>query len=83
MAQRTYGTTAEEMMLAPPDGVQENDGEVLDESQALLGGVTNAGGLENKPDSTKDGHATLASSVSNLSNTIIGSGVYPRSLSTE
>lgn len=83
MAQRTYGTTAEEAMLAPPDGVQENDGEVLDESQALLGGVTNVGGLENKSDSAKHGHATLVSCISNLSNTIIGSGVYPRSLSSE
>ena len=80
MTPRSYGTTAAEIMPALPDGVQENESEVLDESRALLG---RAGEPRNKPDSKKDGNATLVSCISNLLNTIIGSGAYPRFLSSE
>ena len=76
MTQRSYGTTAPETNPALPDG----EIEVSDESRALLG---RAGEPQNKPDSKKDGHATLVSCISNLLNTIIGSGAYLRSLSLE
>ena len=76
MTQRSYGTTAAETNPALPDG----ETEVLDESRALLGHV---GEPQSKPDSKKDGHATLVSCISNLLNTIIGSGAYPHSLSLE
>lgn len=46
-----------------------NDADV-DEARALLGPNPNADGSLLK----KDGHATLVSSMSNLLNTIIGSG---------
>lgn len=72
MTRRSYGTTAAETTPALSDGVQENENEVLDESRALLG---RAGEPQNKPDSKKDGHATLVSCISNLLNTIIGSGM--------
>jgi hypothetical protein len=77
MTPRSYGTTAADTIPDLPDGVQENENEVLDESRALLG---RAGEPQTKPDSKKDGHATLVSCISNLLNTIIGSGVYFRSL---
>lgn len=80
MTRRSYGTTAAETIPALPDEVQENENEVLDESRALLGG---AGEPQTKPVSKKDGHATLVSCISNLLNTIIGSGAYFRSLSSE
>lgn len=44
-----------------------------DESRALLAGPTEPG-TPSKRDKHPDGHATLTSSISNLSNTIIGSG---------
>jgi hypothetical protein len=44
-----------------------------DEGSALLGNRTSSVGLA-KSEMQKDGHATLMSSVSNLANTIIGSG---------
>ncbi|KAF8967626.1 vacuolar amino acid transporter 5 [Flammula alnicola] len=44
-----------------------------DESRALLGG--RAGVSQHKTDKDADGHASLVSCISNLSNTIIGSGM--------
>lgn len=78
MTRRSYGTTAAETIPALPDELQENESEVVDESRALLG---RAGEPQNKPDSKKDGHATLVSCISNLLNTIIGSGAHPCFLS--
>ncbi len=45
------------------------------EGSALLGSRASSVGLE-RSEVQKEGHATLSSSVVNLSNTIIGSGAY-------
>ena len=46
------------------------------EGSALLGSRASGVGLA-KSETQKEGHATLSSSIVNLSNTIIGSGVCP------
>jgi hypothetical protein len=46
------------------------------EGSALLGSRASGVGLA-KSEVQKEGHATLSSSIVNLSNTIIGSGAYP------
>jgi hypothetical protein len=46
------------------------------EGSALLGGRASGVGLA-KSEALREGHATLSSSIVNLSNTIIGSGTCP------
>jgi hypothetical protein len=46
-----------------------------EETNALLGGVRNA--TVRHETGKREGHASLGSCVSNLSNTIIGSGEFP------
>jgi hypothetical protein len=59
----TYG-------VAPEDGAEPRHDNEDGEASALLG--ANA-----SPTSKKEGHASIVSCVSNLSNTIIGSGECP------
>ncbi|TFY79175.1 hypothetical protein EWM64_g4838 [Hericium alpestre] len=53
------------------DGGVDGEGVGVSESSTLLSGGAGSGASEHK----REGHATLTSSVSNLANTIIGSGV--------
>jgi hypothetical protein len=61
--------------VAPPTNVDTHMSDDLDEARALLGTNSSAIGSLAK---RKEGHATLVSSVSNLLNTIIGSGTFKR-----
>ncbi|PPQ78399.1 hypothetical protein CVT25_011622 [Psilocybe cyanescens] len=61
---QTYG-------IAPDNQVEQDTHGVSDESRALLGG--DSGRVHSNKDD--DGHASLVSCISNLSNTIIGSGM--------
>ncbi|KDR80651.1 hypothetical protein GALMADRAFT_241008 [Galerina marginata CBS 339.88] len=65
---QTYGVAPENSAEAEPDV----DG-VEDESRALLDG--GGGAVRRKTEEEDDGHASLVSCISNLSNTIIGSGM--------
>jgi hypothetical protein len=61
----------------PSDGGYDVDVELINDATATeassLLGASSAG----KRELTSDGHATIASGVGNLSNTIVGSGEYP------
>jgi len=63
---QTYGVAREHSAETDEHGI-------VDESRALLGGG-NSGRVPGKK--LPDGHASLTSCISNLSNTIIGSGAY-------
>lgn len=63
---QTYG-------VAPDTSVEPSLG--TDEARALLADP-NEPGTPSKRDRHADGHATLTSCISNLSNTIIGSGAH-------
>lgn len=66
---QVYGVAPQDSADANAHGVEGQEG---DESQALLTGRTVA--RATKKDN--DGNASLLSCISNLSNTIIGSGAY-------
>jgi hypothetical protein len=59
----------------------DNGQPVEHEGSALLGSRASGVGLA-KSETQKEGHATLFSSIVNLSNTIIGSGACPPPYST-
>jgi hypothetical protein len=63
---QTYGVVPETSLEPSLD---------MDEAGALLAD-SNVPGTPSKSDRHTDGHATLTSCISNLSNTIIGSGAY-------
>lgn len=69
---QTYGIAAENNVDSSPTDVRH-----ADESRALLGGGTAAAGTTAKKNERPDGHATMASCISNLANTIMGTGRYP------
>jgi hypothetical protein len=71
---QTYGVTAATMAAAKDVGSEPIEclSRDADESQALLGGHSSSSVVQSRA----DGHATLFSSISNLLNTIIGSGEY-------
>lgn len=68
---QTYGVIGS----SAPDTVNEGP---TGEASALLGGDRDA--TVKRTSDRADGHASIVSCISNLSNTIIGSGVYPYSL---
>lgn len=63
---QTYGVVPESSLEPGLD---------MDEARALLA-EPNEPGPPSKRDGNTDGHASLTSSISNLLNTIIGSGAY-------